>query len=136
MHSTMIWVYGCHESPYLLPIFLTSKFFSLDFIRQRIISETEHILKLHKASNLEFPFIIGPFIIKKRSCLSEIQAKLKELGFSQLHGIIYDPHQIISKRRLMNKHAPYEHEHVEGFEKLANLDGCVDMEAILQPTQT
>jgi hypothetical protein len=40
MHSTVIWVYGCHESPYLLPIFLTPKIFSLEFIRQRIISET------------------------------------------------------------------------------------------------
>jgi hypothetical protein len=37
MHSTMIWVYGCHESPYLLPIFMTPRFFSLEFIRQRII---------------------------------------------------------------------------------------------------
>jgi hypothetical protein len=136
MHSTVVWVYGCHESPYLLPIFLTPRVFSLEFIRQRIISETEHFLKLHKASNLKFPFIIGPFIVKTRSCLSQIQENLKEFGFAQLQGRIYDPHQIISKRILMNKHAPYEHEHVEGFDKLANLEVCVDMEAILQPAQT
>jgi hypothetical protein len=36
----------------------------------------------------------------------------------------------------MNKHAPYEHEHVEGFDKLENIEVCVDMEEILQPTQT
>jgi hypothetical protein len=30
----------------------------------------------------------------------------------------------------MNKHAPYEHEHVEGFDKLENLEVCVDMEAM------
>jgi hypothetical protein len=136
MHSTVIWVYGCHESPYLLPIFLTPRVFSLEFIRQRIISETKHFLKMHKASNLKFPFIIGPFIVKTRSCLSQIQAKLKEFGFSQLQGRRYDPHQVISKRRLMNKHAPYEHEHVEGFDKLANLETCADMEAILQLAQT
>jgi hypothetical protein len=136
MHSTVIWVYGCHESPYLLPIFLTPRIFSLEFIRQRIISETEHFLKLHKASNLKFPFIIGPFIVKSRSCLSQVQAKLKEFGFAQLQGRRYDPHQIISKRRQMNKHAPYEHEQVEGFDKLENLEVCVDMEAILQPIQT
>jgi hypothetical protein len=29
MHSTLIWVYGCHESPYLLLIFLTPRIFSL-----------------------------------------------------------------------------------------------------------
>jgi len=31
----------------------------------------------------------------------------------------------------MNKEAPYEHEHVEGFDKLKNLDVCDDMEEIL-----
>ena len=36
----------------------------------------------------------------------------------------------------MNKHAPYEHGHVEGFDKLANLDVCANMEAILQLAQT
>lgn len=35
----------------------------------------------------------------------------------------------------MDKHAPYENEHVEGLDKLANLEVCADMEAILQPTQ-
>jgi hypothetical protein len=40
IYSTVIWVYGCHESPYLFPIFLTSRVFSLDFIRKRIISKT------------------------------------------------------------------------------------------------
>ena len=36
----------------------------------------------------------------------------------------------------MNKKASYEHEHVEGFNKLANLEICVDMEATLQQAQT
>jgi hypothetical protein len=36
----------------------------------------------------------------------------------------------------MNKQAPYEHENVEGFEKLENLDVCADMEEILQRAQT
>ena len=36
----------------------------------------------------------------------------------------------------MRKHTPYEHEQVEGFDKLENIEVCVDMEAILQPTQT
>jgi hypothetical protein len=72
MHSTIIWVYGYQEGPYLLPIFLTPILFYLDFIRQRIISETEHFLKMHKESNLKFPFIIGPFVVKTRSCLPHI----------------------------------------------------------------
>jgi hypothetical protein len=40
MHSIVIWVYGCHESPYILLIFLTPIVFSLEFIKQRIISDT------------------------------------------------------------------------------------------------
>jgi hypothetical protein len=68
MHSIVIWVYGCQEPPYLLLIFLTPIVFALDFIRKKIISETEHFLKLCKASNLKFPFIIGPFVVKTRSC--------------------------------------------------------------------
>ena len=36
----------------------------------------------------------------------------------------------------MSKQGPYEHEYVEGFDKLENLKTCVDMEAILQPSQT
>jgi hypothetical protein len=68
-HSTVIWVYGCHESPYLLPIFLTPRVFDLEFIRKRIILETDHFLKLHKASNLKFPFIIRLFTVNTRSFL-------------------------------------------------------------------
>jgi hypothetical protein len=36
----------------------------------------------------------------------------------------------------MRRQGPYEHEHVEGFDKLANLENCVDMEVTLQPDQT
>lgn len=103
MHSIMIWVYGFHESPYLLPIFLNPRIFSLEFIRQRIISEIESFIKLHKASNIKFPFVIGPFVVKSRSCLSQVKAKLKDFGFSEIQGRKYDPHQIISKRIQMNK---------------------------------
>jgi hypothetical protein len=53
-----------------------------------------------------------------------------------LQGRKYDPHQIISKRRLASKQGPYEHEHVEGFDKLANLETCVDMEVTLQHDHT
>jgi hypothetical protein len=30
----------------------------------------------------------------------------------------------------MSKQGPYEHEHVEGFDKLENLETCADMEII------
>ena len=34
----------------------------------------------------------------------------------------YDPHHIISQRRLQNKNVPFEHQEVEGLEKLENLE--------------
>jgi hypothetical protein len=37
---------------------------------------------------------------------------------------------------LIYKQAPYEHEHVEGFDKIENLEVYVDKEEILQRTQT
>jgi hypothetical protein len=42
---------------------------------------------------------------------------------------------IISKRRLMSRQGPYKHDHVEGFDELANRETCVDMEVTLQPDQ-
>jgi hypothetical protein len=36
----------------------------------------------------------------------------------------------------MRKQGPYEHEYVEGFDKLANLETYANMEAIVHPSQT
>jgi hypothetical protein len=32
----------------------------------------------------------------------------------------------------MSRQGPYEHEHVEGFDKIANMETCADMEVTLQ----
>ena len=75
-------------------------------------------------------------MVKTRSCLPQIQAKLSGFGFTQLQGSKYDPHRIISKRRLMRIQGPYEHDHVEGFDELDNRETRADMEVTLQPNQT
>jgi hypothetical protein len=82
MHSTMIRVYGFHEFPYLLPIFLTTGIFALEFMWRRIISETKNFIKFHIASNIKFPFFIGPFVFNSILCLSQVREKLKDFGFS------------------------------------------------------
>jgi hypothetical protein len=110
---------------------MTPRIFSLEFIRQRVISETEHFLKAHKASNMKFPFVVGPVVVKRKSCLPQVQSKLNEFGFTQLQGRRYDPHQIIPKRRLASKQGPHEHEHVEELDKLANLETYTEMEVIM-----
>jgi hypothetical protein len=71
-------------------------------------------------------------MVINKSCLPQLHAKFNEFGFTQLQGRKYDPHQIISKRRLMSKLGPYEHKHVQGFDKLANLGTCTDMEVTFQ----
>jgi hypothetical protein len=134
--SILIWVYGYQEGPYILPVFLTPRIFASEFIRQRIISEIECFLKSHKASNLKFPFMVGPFVVNNKSYLPQIQSNLSECGFTQLQWRRYDMHQIISKRILVIRQGPYEHEHVEGFDELANLENCAKMEVTMQQYQT
>jgi hypothetical protein len=50
-----------HESPYLFHVFLTPRIFALEFIRQRIISKTEHYLKLHRDFKLKFPLVLHSY---------------------------------------------------------------------------
>jgi hypothetical protein len=80
--------------------------------------------------------MVGPFVVKNRSCLPIIQYKLNEFRFTQLQGRKCDLHRIISKRILLSRQGPYEHEHVEGFDKMANLENCANMEVTLQHDQT
>jgi len=110
--------------------------FSLEFIKERIISETEIFLKAHKASNLKFPFVVGPFVLKSKSNSPQIKSNLSEFGFTQLQGRRYGPHQIISKRILASRQGHYEHEHVKGFDELKNIETCVEMEVTIQQDQT
>jgi hypothetical protein len=37
---------------------------------------------------------------------------------------------------MMRRQVPYKHEHVEGFDKLVNLETCADVEFTLQPNHT
>jgi hypothetical protein len=92
INSTVIWVYVFHEFHYLFPIFFTPTIFSLEFLRQKIISETENLIKYHRARNIKFSFVIGPFIAKFRTCLAQVEAKLKALFFAQMPGKKYDLH--------------------------------------------
>ena len=45
----VIRVYGFIEAPYLLPSFLTPRFFGLEFIKQILQSEAKHFLEFQKS---------------------------------------------------------------------------------------
>ena len=47
---------------------------------------------------------------------------LKVPSFQEVEKIRYDPHQIISNRRQQNKNAPYDHQTIEGIDKITNLE--------------
>ena len=78
--QTIIRVYGFSETPYVLPTFLTSMIFALEFIKERLRSETKHFLNFKKACNIKFHYNIGPFVIKSRSSLPIIEKLLKAMS--------------------------------------------------------
>ena len=97
--------------------------------------ETEHFLKLRKSTEIRFPWVVGPFIIKNKASLPMIERLLREMGFPNEAAINYDPRHIISIRTQVNKNKPFKHFEVAGLPESANwLDyphetqGDVDMQ--------
>ena len=43
------------------------------------------------------------------------------MDFQKEEKVNYDPHHIISQRKQLNKNKPFDHQIVEGLEKMANL---------------
>ena len=95
------------HQPYILPAFLTTRIFSLEFLRQRLIVEEEHILNFRKSLDNKFPWEKGPYVVKSRAAIPVIDSLLKSMGFSLGDDVNYDPHQVISKRRQANKNKPF-----------------------------
>ena len=68
-------VYGFTREPYRLPIFLTSRIFAFEFMRQRLYAEEEHFGAFKKSSNIKFPLKVGPFIFKNKGALVIVDQK-------------------------------------------------------------
>ena len=83
----------------MLPSFLTPRMFSLEFIRRKLDLENEHFINFRKASEIKFPWKIGPFIIKDKVALLMVEGLMQEMNFKKDTPINYDPHHIISQRR-------------------------------------
>ena len=69
---TIIRVYGFTHEPYILPAFLTPRIFALELIRHNLIVENEHFINFRKASEIKFPWVVGPFIIKIKAAFPVI----------------------------------------------------------------
>ena len=79
--GTIIRVYVFVHPPYVLPTFLTPGIFSLKFIRKNLIVENEHFINFKKSSEIKFPWVISPFIIKSRVYFPMVEYLLKEMEF-------------------------------------------------------
>ena len=111
----VIRVSGLFHQPYILPAFLTPMIFSLEMIRKKLIVENEHFINFKKSSEIKFPWVVGPFIIKSKDALPIIESFLKEMGFQTTTSINYHPHHIISISKQVNKNKPFQHEEVDGL---------------------
>ena len=54
------------------------------------------------------------------------------MNFQEGQKIRYDPHHIISERRQNNKSVAFEHQTVEGLDKIANLQSLDQDEQVLE----
>ena len=129
--GTTIRLYGFVHSPYILPAFLTPRIFYLELIQQKLMVEEEPFLNFKKCLNLVFPWRLGPYIVINRVALPLVSKFLKDMGFPQDQVIKYDPHQVISKRRMTHKCRPFEHSEVPGLREKLNWDnfpGTVPMD--------
>ena len=79
--KTLIRLYGFVHQPYILPAFLKISIFSLELIRQRLTIEEEHILSFRKISGINFPWKMGPYIVKGRATLPLVDNLLRSIGF-------------------------------------------------------
>ena len=83
---------GLCTKPSILPSFLTNKIFSLEFLKQKLTVEEEHILNFRKILDMKFPWEEGPYVVKSRAALPIIDNVLKNMGFSLGTAMNYDPH--------------------------------------------
>ena len=79
--ETIIRLYGFVHCPYILPVFLTTNIFSLEFLRQKLAVEEDHILSFRKSLDIKFLCEEGPYVVKSRVALPIIDNLLRSMGF-------------------------------------------------------
>ena len=112
---TIIRVYGFTHEPYIMLSFLTPTLFYLDLVKAKLIVGNEHFISFKKASEIKFPYVIGPIIIKNKAALPVVDILLREIDFKIDFAMKFDPQNVISLRRQMNKNKVFEHQIVEGL---------------------
>ena len=63
---TKIKLYGCELEPYKLPIYLTPRLFSLEFIRQSLNVDQVHFASHNRNQIFKIPQDVCPSVVKSR----------------------------------------------------------------------
>ena len=79
---------------------------------------------------------MGPFIFKNKSALLVIEKLLEVMEFQKEEKMNYDPHQIISQRRQLKKNKPFDHQIVEGLDKMENLSNFGENAEVMKEGMT
>jgi len=134
-NSTVIILYGFKHKPYVLPGFLTLRVFYLEFLRQKLIVEDNNFLLFKQATDIKYPFTLGPFTVKNKNAAIYIEKLLKDMGFETDMAIEYDSLNIISKRRTDHRIKALDHQVIEGMSDRANWFDYKETKEIIPDSQ-
>ena len=117
----VIRVYGFTGTPSKFPALLNPRNFAFEFIKKILCSDEDNFGALMKCYDVKFPFKIGPFIFKSKTALPIVEKLLEAMDFQKMERLNYDLWKIISQRRQQNKNKAFEHQLLEGMDKMDNL---------------
>lgn len=113
-------LYGASVKPYILPKFVPMRLFALEFIRQGLNVDQVHFVPMKKGYLFKLPREVGPLIMNTRQAAQEVERLLNDMCLLQVVEWAYDPHQVISKRRMENGYSTFVHESRLETEKMEN----------------
>jgi len=106
---TILRIYGLELKPYKLPIFLTPRVFSFEYIRQRIYSSYIHFASINKKYSLMSLAKVFSYIVKTRATFDIVEKMMKYFHFEEDTFWQYDPCHLISNMRIAASYVPYIH---------------------------
>ena len=80
-----------------------------------------HFLPMKKGFMYKLPMNVGPFVVNMRQDFDEVSKMLEETHLLLGEKWSYDPHGVISQRRIENRYSVFSHVSRPDQEKLANL---------------
>ena len=69
-------LYGARFEPYILPMFVPMRLFTLEFIRQNLNVDQVHFVPMKKGHLFKLPMFVGPFIVNMRQAANEANIML------------------------------------------------------------